>query len=153
MRRGICAAVYLRLIIDTRGTAPELVKRLNAYVDKDPSFKEGIAWNAKGDYESYKKLKEEADALEKTLKEAEKYIASTQKELERDREKAKKARDKFLKSFAKKSDPIISAQYVVHVDGNKFTSGSVTATLDGGPWDGKEISLDTPEWQMLVFSD
>jgi hypothetical protein len=58
-----------------------------------------------------------------------------------------RARDQFLKAFLKKSDPIITAQFVMHVDGKRFASGAVTARLDGGPWDDRELTLDTSEWE------
>ena len=141
------------LNIDSNGEIPELLKRLKVIEKQDPEFKGENTWNAKSTYTSYKEYKAEADSLEDKIEDIEDYIADTQKQLERDREKAQKTRGKFIKSFWDKSDPIITAQFVVHVDGKRFTSGAVTATLDGGPWDGKELSLDTSEWESLIFSN
>jgi hypothetical protein len=104
-------------------------------------------------YEACAKAKTELDSIAGAVKDANWFTEKTQEGLVKDHARALRARDQFLKAFLKKSDPMITAQFVMHVDGKRFASGAVTARLDGGPWDDRELTLDTSEWESLIFSD
>ena len=145
--------VFAFLHMDKTGDLPELMKRLKTVEKQAPSFDSDPTGNAAGGYEYYLDRKKEMDSYAQKAKEAEEFIAKTQRQFEKDHEKAHDARLKFVKSFWNKSDPIIIAQFIINVDGKSFSSGAVIATLDGGPWDGKELSIDTSEWEEQVFSN
>ena len=150
--------LFSELDMDPSGELPDLVARLKS-LEGPSGLKEDVVKNAryeglnvKSGYRDYLERKAKIEAYEKQIKETD-NIKTIQKQFERDHENARDARLKFLKSFWNKSDPIVSAQFIMNVDGKTFSSGAVIATLDGGPWDGKELSLDLSEWQSLVFSN
>ena len=106
-------------------------------------------------YPNYLKRKEwfEKSAYPENARVARAWVEKTQNQFEEDFAKAKNARLSFLKAFMTQSEPIITSQFTMHVDGKNFKSVSVEATLTGGPLKNQKLTLNTRDWEHELFSN